>query len=72
MNYTANTLEKEEDLVTKIAKPTHNETLNEKIFKTFGPEQLQQLINMIQDSKKKNKVINNTIGDSFAINLKNF
>ncbi|XP_068498682.1 uncharacterized protein [Phaseolus vulgaris] len=67
MNYTANALEKEGDLVSETEKQAHNETLNEQIFKAFGPEQLQQLINMIQDSKNKDKVINNTIGDSFAI-----
>jgi len=67
MNYTANALEKEGDLVSETEKQAHNETLNEQIFKAFGPEQLQKLINMIQDSKNKDKVINNTIRDLFAI-----
>ena len=38
MNYTANALEKEGDLVSETEKQAHNETLNEQIFKAFGPE----------------------------------
>jgi len=40
MNYTAKAIEKEGDLVTEIGKPTHNETLNEQIFKAFGSRQI--------------------------------
>ena len=59
----ANAFEKDEENEAEKGKSTQEETLNEQIVKSFGTEQLQQLVDMIQNSRNKEKAINNTIGE---------
>jgi len=59
----ANAFEKDEENEAEKGKSTHEEALNEQIIKGLGTKQLQQLVDMIQSSKNKEKVINNTIGE---------
>jgi len=60
-DYTANSFEKEEENETDKNKVMHDETLSEQIIRTFGSDQLQQFIDIMQVSKNKEKIINNTM-----------
>ena len=57
----ANAFEKDEENEAEKGKSTHEEALKEQIIKGLGTKQLQQLEDMIQSSKNKEKAINNTI-----------
>jgi len=61
-NYTANAIERNEDCDGENEEPSQGKTHNVKIFEALGPEQLQQLVDMIQNSKVKERVVNNTMG----------
>jgi len=61
--YTANTFEKEKEDETKKNKVVHDETLSEQIIRTFGSNKLQQLIDIMQVSKNREKLINTTVTD---------
>jgi len=53
----ANAFEKDEENEAEKGKSTHEGTLNEHIIKGFGTEKLERLVDMIQNSKNKEKTI---------------
>ena len=63
VNYNAGTTEEDRDHENERGKHIFNDAVNEKNFKAINPEQLQHLLDMIQNSKGTEKVVNNTIGD---------
>jgi len=59
MSHVANAMDSE----TEKEKNAHNDTYNDQVLKNLDSEQLQQLVDMIQGCKGKQKVVNNSIGD---------
>jgi len=66
VNYNASTTEEDRDYESERGKYVSNDTVNEQSFKAINSEQLQHLLDMIQNSKGKEKAINNTKEDSSA------
>ena len=63
-NYTANAIERNEDCNGENEEFSQAKIHNEKIFEVLNPEQLQQLINMIQNSKGKEQTVINAMGET--------
>ena len=67
-SYAANAMKSEVISETEAEKNAHSDAHNDQILKNLDAEQLQQLVDMIQGCKGKQRVVNNSVGNSLKSN----